>query len=101
MKIAWIADAADNVATVLQAGIGAGDCITLETPQGELRIEIKAQVPFGHKIAVLPIPQGGPVIKYGVTIGTATAAIEPGEHVHIHNVESNRGRGDRRQEVGS
>jgi altronate dehydratase small subunit len=36
------------------------------------------------------------VIKYGETIGLATSDISPGEHVHVHNVEGQRGRGDRR-----
>ncbi|VFS54652.1 Uncharacterised protein [Leminorella grimontii] len=34
------------------------------------------------------------VYKYGESIGRATQAIELGEHVHVHNVESERGRGD-------
>ena len=33
-------------------------------------------------------------MKYGQPIGRATAAIAPGEHVHVHNIESLRGRGD-------
>jgi hypothetical protein len=33
-------------------------------------------------------------VKYGSTIGTATDDIQPGEHVHTHNVASGRGRGD-------
>jgi len=28
------------------------------------------------------------VLKYGCPIGTATRAIAPGEHVHLHNVRS-------------
>jgi altronate dehydratase small subunit len=30
-----------------------------------------------------------------VVIGRATAAIRAGEHVHVHNIESTRLRGDR------
>ena len=47
-----------------------------------------SDVPFGHKIARLPIAQGEPVIKYGYSIGVAKQAITPGEHVHSHNVAS-------------
>ena len=36
------------------------------------------------------------VLKYGESIGKATKNISKGEHVHIQNVESNRGRGDRK-----
>ena len=47
-------------------------------------------IPLGHKIALLPVGTGAPVTKYGVTIGVATAAIKPGEHVHVHNLKSAR-----------
>ena len=43
-------------------------------------------VALGHKIALAPIAAGDPVIKYGVRIGHATAAIAPGDHVHLHNL---------------
>ena len=43
----------------------------------------------GQSIAV-----GEPVIKYGSPIGIATSDIQPGAHVHTHNVASTRGRGD-------
>ena len=44
-----------------------------------------AGVPFGHKVAIRPLHEGAPVVKYGVTIGNATQPIEAGEHVHVHN----------------
>ncbi len=37
---------------------------------------------------------GEEVRKYGEVIGLANAPISPGDHVHVHNVESQRGRGD-------
>lgn len=40
----------------------------------------------GHKAAVQRIPAGAAVIKYGQIIGFASADIEPGRHVHTHNV---------------
>ncbi len=51
-------------------------------------------IPGGHKIALRPIPAGAVIRKYGQIIGRATAPIGPGEHVHVHNVEGTRGRGD-------
>lgn len=44
-------------------------------------------VPLGHKVAVRPIAAGTPVFKYGQVIGAAAYDIDPGEHVHIHNLE--------------
>ena len=49
-------------------------------------------IPFGHKIAVAAMAAGAPVIKYGEVIGVATAEIRPGQHVHVHNVRSDRAR---------
>ncbi len=43
----------------------------------------------GHKYAIRPIAPGENVIKYGMPIGHAKVKIEPGEHVHTHNLASN------------
>ncbi|WP_200837671.1 UxaA family hydrolase [Ruania rhizosphaerae] len=45
-----------------------------------------APIPRGHKLAVRPVTQGGQVLKYGQSIGRATTAIAPGDHVHSHNL---------------
>jgi altronate hydrolase len=44
-------------------------------------------IPAGHKVATNPIGKGEYIYKYGQIIGVATMAIEPGEHVHTHNVD--------------
>jgi altronate hydrolase len=53
-----------------------------------VRVVALEPIPFAHKIALRPIPAGAQVIKYGVPIGRATVAIEPGRHVHVHNIKS-------------
>ncbi|RLG06284.1 MAG: D-galactarate dehydratase, partial [Thaumarchaeota archaeon] len=58
----------------------------------------RSDIPFGHKLAIREIPRGEEIIKYGEVIGRATRDIEIGEHVHVHNVESLRGRGDLKKE---
>ena len=55
-------------------------------PIAEEHLSCRDAVPFGHKIATTPIAEGAPVKKYGQVIGFAARAIEPGEHVHTHNV---------------
>ncbi|VGO20466.1 UxaA family hydrolase [Pontiella sulfatireligans] len=50
--------------------------------------ENESGVPVGHKLALVPIAKGEPVIKYGYPIGTASAAIQAGEWVHDHNVKT-------------
>ena len=47
---------------------------------------LRDDIPAGHKAAVRRIPAGAAVIKYGQVIGFAEADIEPGRHVHTHNV---------------
>ena len=44
------------------------------------------RVPKGHKMAIKPIPAGGPIIKFGQVIGVAKSAIAPGDWLHEHNV---------------
>ena len=44
--------------------------------------------------ALKPIHKGELIIKYGEEIGMASADIVKGEYVHVHNLESMRGRGD-------
>lgn len=52
----------------------------LRSPRGD--------VPAGHKIALVDIPKGTAVVKYGYPIGIATADIRAGEFVHTHNLAS-------------
>lgn len=88
---AIVVDPQDSVATAL-ADLAAGETVILETGT----IELRTPVAFGHKLALARIETGEPVIKYGEVIGRATQAIAPGEHVHAHNLEGLRGRGDLR-----
>lgn len=60
----------------------------MEIGSGDLRLEVKDPIPFGHKIALMSVAAGEKIMKFGVPIGRAKTAIEPGEHVHVHNIES-------------
>ena len=81
----------DNVATAV-ADIEANTKVSIKVGEGVRRIIVKQPVPFGHKFALKEIRKGHNVIKYGEVIGKATEDMKPGEHVHIHNVESARGK---------
>lgn len=52
-----------------------------------LGFKLRAQVSAGHKIASHAIARGEDVRKYNTVIGVATRDIEPGDHVHAHNLE--------------
>ena len=88
-------DPRDSVATAL-ADLAEGEVLALRVGGEDCRIQLCAPIAFGHKVALMTIPAGAPVRKYGEVIGRATQAIAPGEHVHLHNLESLRGRGDLR-----
>jgi altronate dehydratase len=89
MKAALVISDRDNVATALQP-LENGRVLAVA---GE-SVTVREAIPSGHKVAIRAIAAGEPVIKYGSPIGTATADIAPGAHVHTHNVASGRGRGD-------
>jgi hypothetical protein len=74
---------ADNV-LIVASGLSAGDVVVV----GDERVTLPHEVPLGHKLAAAAIAQGEPVIRAGVPIGSATAAIAPGEWVHTHNLKS-------------
>ena len=46
-------------------------------------------IPQGHKMALKPLTAGEQVVKYGFSIGHATASIAPGDWVHTHNMKTN------------
>ena len=69
----------DNVAVAL-ADISAGETDNIAG------VKALQAVKQGHKIAVKPIAAGQNVLRYGQTIGQATADIAAGEHVHVQNL---------------
>ena len=73
--------AADTVA-IARLPLAAGRQVLV----GGARIELRDDVPAGHKLALRSIPPGGPIVRYRESIGRASRAIAPGEHVHTHNV---------------
>jgi altronate dehydratase small subunit len=87
-------NAADNVAVALEA-IPAGARVRLQGGSGP-EIDVVQPIEFGHKFAVRAIRSGEAILKYGEVIGVASRDIGAGEHVHVHNLEGVRGRGDRK-----
>lgn len=79
----------DNVAVALRA-LERGETVAA----GATRVVVAVPIPVGHKLALRDIPRGEAILKYGQVMGRATETIGSGEHVHVHNVEGLRGRGD-------
>jgi altronate hydrolase len=53
---------------------------------GGAGLTVQEHVPAGHKVALRRIEPGEMVRRYGQAIGRARVAIEPGRHVHTHNL---------------
>ncbi|WP_338817872.1 Altronate dehydratase [Moorella thermoacetica] len=77
----------DNVAVAL-ADLKAGETIAVAGHKLRLAENIRA----GHKIALLDIPAGHEVIKYGYPIGRTTRPVAAGCWVHSHNLQSGLGK---------
>src|SRR5579884_933717 len=71
----------DNVA-IARIALAAGQ----EIAAGNLNLHTRDAIPAGHKVALRRIDPGGSIIRYGNIIGFATSPIQPGEHVHVHNL---------------
>ena len=88
IKLALKVNDKDNVATIFANGITDGTEVEIRDKKGNAEtVTVIGDVPYGHKIAVRDI-------KYGEEIGIATKDIKKGEYVHVHNLDSMRGRGD-------
>lgn len=83
----------DNVATCVDY-VSAGSTIVFFRKGKEETLIVQEDIPLGHKVAIRPITKDEDVVKYAESIGAATRDILSGQHVHVHNMESKRGRGD-------
>jgi altronate dehydratase small subunit len=84
---------ADNVATAIK-DIPAGQEAAVGIGEQVITVLVKQDIAYGHKFALRAIAKGEAVLKYNCVIGRATCEITPGQHAHVHNMESLRGRGD-------
>lgn len=89
-KRAIVLNPKDNVAVAVE-DVAPGDPVHLETIGAPLRMLMaREKIPFGFKIALADIPRGDEVIKHGEVIGVATADIQAGAQVHVHNIQGRR-----------
>lgn len=91
MKSVFVIEPGDNVGTaVLEVPIKKGDRVVTAGGLTDTVVTARTDIPYGHKIALRLIKKGGPIIKYSLIIGTACEDIQPGDHVHLHNVKISR-----------
>lgn len=97
MKKVFVIESIDNVGTNVFEPIEKGESVGTHGVTNAITVTANDAVPYGHKVAIREIKKGETVYKYGLSIGSALVDIKPGDHVHVHNIESNRGRGDKAQ----
>ena len=73
----------DNVAVALR-DLKKGE--TLLLPDG-MELSILSEIPYSHKVALMDIPQGADVIKYGECIGETKVIVLKGDWIHTHNLD--------------
>ena len=85
-------DAADTVAVVVVEGVKAGMTLTgwIMDQDRQITLESRQDIPIGHKVALKAMQPGDTVIKYGIDMGKVVAAIQAGEHAHVHNIKTKR-----------
>lgn len=73
----------DNVLIAART-IAAGAQVDIE---GDA-VTMQSDIALGHKVARVPLKAGDKIRRYGVPIGTMTAPVARGGHVHSHNLAS-------------
>lgn len=74
----------DDDVAIAMMDLDPGDAVLSDPVLGP--VTAAGPVPAGHKVALRRIAAGEPVRKCGHAIGMATASVEPGAHVHSHNL---------------
>ena len=78
-------NSSDNVAVALaDGGLAKGEKVSVAGGT----IELQTDIARGHKFALRRIKREEEVVKYGYPIGVATADIEAGDHIHLHNLRT-------------
>ena len=49
---------------------------------------VREPIRLGHKVAARDLTKGEPVVRAGMSIGSATTGVRAGEWVHTHNLAS-------------
>lgn len=71
---------------ILIAGrqIQSGERVEIDDGQ----VTMRAEILVGHKVARTALTQGDQVTRFGAPIGSMTANVDAGGHVHVHNMKS-------------
>ena len=82
----------DSLGVVVVEGVKAGQKLrgwVMDT-NDTTELTAAADIPLGHKVALVPLRSGDTVLKYGNDVGRAVEDIAVGSYVHFHNIKSKR-----------
>lgn len=84
---ALLMDSTDNVVTCVSE-VYAGQQVVYRRGPELVTLTALEDIPYCHKVALVDIPKGGEVIKYGESLGRTSEAISAGHWVAHHNLFS-------------
>jgi len=85
----------DNV-LVCRAPAAAGQTVRIDG----MPVVLASAIEVGHKIARRDLKPGDKILKYGAPIGSMTQAAKTGDHIHMHNMQSDYIKSHTRDAVG-
>jgi (2R)-sulfolactate sulfo-lyase subunit alpha len=82
----------DNVAVVVVEGLKGGTNAfgVITENDSSFTVDVKEEIPIGHKVALEDFAAGDTVIKYGQDVGKIIAPVKKGMHVHTQNMKTKR-----------
>jgi len=75
---------AEDNCMIARTALAKGDTVVID---GQA-VTLSQNILIGHKVARRALAVGDKVLRYGALIGSITAPVGIGEHIHTHNLES-------------
>lgn len=69
---------------IARTALACGDVVAIDG----LPVTLAQDIQIGHKVARRALAVGDKVLRYGALIGSITAPVAIGEHIHTHNLAS-------------
>lgn len=76
--------APDDNCLIARAQLAAGSAVEIDGAS----VVLGEAIALGHKVARRALRPGDKVLRYGAVIGSMTAPVKAGEHIHTHNLAS-------------
>ena len=67
-----------------RTALACGDVVAIDG----VPVTLAQNIQIGHKVARCALAVGDKVLRYGALIGSITAPVAIGEHIHTHNLAS-------------